>query len=153
MIEQTQMAFHQQAPAAAHDFEQCLRELEEGGRDLQQALFKRKPEAIWQAVEKQEQTMQRLNDCYRAYSTSPRPTPSAAAPEPAGTGNDSTIKEIARRIRQVQRTNKTLAVRFLDVIDRTLAGLSSFDNEKPLVYDQTGRIGRFSAPLLVQQQG
>ena len=90
--------------------------------------------------------MHRFAQCYRDYYGSQE-----EARPPAE--SESLIQEIIRRIKNVYRTNRALAHSFLEVIDRTLAGLSATQGGNPFVYNSTGRIGPMNGPLLVQQKG
>lgn len=134
----------------------CLREIEKVGQKLQSALTTRKTEAIWQIVEMQEYSMRKFAACYEAYRAEREEKlaqDSAAGQADAADQGESLIHELARRIKNVYRVNRALAHSFLDVIDRTLAGFSASRGGNPFVYNATGRLGQFSTPLLVQQQG
>ncbi|HBA84121.1 MAG TPA: hypothetical protein DCZ95_08515 [Verrucomicrobia bacterium] len=135
------------SPEGADRFLECLREIEKTGQLLQQALYKRHTEQIWQAVEQQEQAMQRFAQCYREYYGAHDET---VQPPPE---SESIVKDVVRRIKKIYRTNRAIAQSFLEVIDRTLTGLSATQGGNPFVYDSTGRIGPMNGPLLVQQKG
>jgi hypothetical protein len=133
-------------PRSADHFLSCLQDIEKAGHMLQQALIKRHNDGIWQAIELQESSMQRFAQCYREYyGHDDEPIPPSES--------DSLIKDVIRRIKNVYRTNRALAHSFLEVIDRTLSGLSATQGGNPFVYDSTGRIGSGNGPLLVQQKG
>ena len=135
-----------QPPRHPERFLGCLQEIEQAGRLLQQALRKRNDDGIWEAIELQEASMQRFAQCYREYfghDDQPRPATEA----------DSLIKDVIRRIKNIYRTNRALAHSFLEVINRTLSGLSATQGGNPFVYDATGRIASGNGPLLVQQKG
>ena len=136
------------APGPATErFLECLREVEKVSQTLQQALFKRKPDIIWQAIEEQEQSMRKFTACYQDYIR--------AREEAAGikTSSDSLIQDLIKRIKSIHRSNKAIAHAFLDVIDRTITGLSGLQGGNPFVYDANGRIGQMTPPLLVQERG
>lgn len=125
-------------------FIDCLRDIEKVGQVLQHALFKRKPDDIWQAIDQQEQFIQRFVVCYNEYSATRGNTP---------TETDSMIVEISKRIKSIHRTNRAMANAFLDIINKTLSGLSASYGGNPYVYNSSGRVGQVTAPILVQQQG
>ncbi len=128
-------------------FMDCLRDIEQAGQLLQTALFQRKTDAIWQAIDLQEAAMRQFALCYKEYYAGR----DASAPPISET--DSLIGSLARKIKAIYRTNRALAHSFLDVIDRTLAGLNALQGGNPFVYDASGRIGQINGPMLVQQKG
>lgn len=141
-------ADHPAPSPAIQRFLDCLQEVEKVGQALQQALYKRKPEAIWQAIEEQETSMKKFAECYQDYL---RTRAGSAAFE--RTGSDSLIQDLIKRIKSIHRTNKAIAHAFLDVIDRTIMGLSGLQGGNPFVYDASGRVGQLTPPLLVQERG
>ncbi len=131
---------------------ECLRELERQGRELQQALVRRQTDAIWHAIELHEHSLAKFGACYREYESHKRQAAGLPA-DPSAGGADTLVADLAQRIKRIHRTNRALALSFLDVIDRTIAGLSQHVQSNPLMYDASGRVGRVSAPVLVSQKG
>ena len=136
---------------SSDQFIECLRELEEHGKDLQNALFKRNPQAIWQAIEKQEQCLKKLSASYSTYATETEPN--GDGPSDGDDSTKSLVKQLAGKVRRVQRTNRALAHSFLEIIDKTLSELSTKKERNPMVYDASGRINKFAAPVFIEQKG
>ncbi|MFH0881294.1 MAG: hypothetical protein V2A34_16405 [Lentisphaerota bacterium] len=134
---------------AADRFIECLQEVEKVSQALQQALVKRKPEAIWQAIELQEESMSKFAACYHEYTQSR----AGKVQENVRTSSDSLIQDMIRRIKSIHRTNKGIAQAFLDVIDRTISGIGLMQGGNAYVYDASGRVGQSTSPILVQERG
>ena len=117
-----------------------IEEFETAARSLQQSLLQRNVETIWSSIDLQEKAASRLDEVIRRDIESFR---AVAQRNPA-------IRRMLDRSQALMRTNRAMASRFLDVMDRTLTQLGGGRSGGNRGY---GAMSRRSSPMLVCRMG
>ena len=123
-----------------HVLKTMLEEFEAAAKALQQSLLKRNVDNIWSAIDLQDQAANRLSEMVRGNVEAFR---GILKSNPA-------IQRTLNRSQSLMRTNRAMATRFLDVMDKTLAQLGG--NSAPARGYGYGGVRR-SGPMLVRQMG
>ncbi|MBN1676872.1 MAG: flagellar export chaperone FlgN [Kiritimatiellae bacterium] len=129
----------------------CLREMDEAARVLQEAMIAHDADAIWDAVSRQEHNVVRFNTLRRELQLAQtRPGPKDRLDL---AGIEALVRERLARIRIRQRTNRTLANNFLSIIEKMLSSLGRPASNKAGIYGASGSVQQATGPLFVQRKG
>lgn len=123
----------------------CLNALKTASESLKQALLNRDPNAIFAAVDEQEEIVRRFRDSERLEG---KEISRATADE-----KRREITGIVENIRQEQRTSRALAMSFLKAIEKTFQSLGVEMEKTSVTYNSSGSMGSRASSLLVHQTG
>jgi hypothetical protein len=114
-----------------------LKKMETASRNLQQALIRRDPKAIWEATEKLEYILGKLETAKINNETDDK----------------KEVKALAGKIKRLHRTTYKMASSFVNVVNQTLVDLTSKNNKATSTYKSTGQINSTVTPVLIHQKG
>ena len=131
----------------ANEFTERIRELEQTSLELREALMKRKSDAIWEVLARQERCILRIDELRQEYTTQPD------APSQLSSEQKEVVRASIAKTRLIQRINRNLTRVFLDLIEKTFNSLrADFPNTTP-TYGARGIVERMTGPMFVQQMG
>lgn len=117
-----------------------VEELEAAAKRLQESLLSRDAERIFHDLGQQEKTLEKLNACCNLASGLVDLVQ-----------NNPTLRQMLLRCQAIVQANRSLARRFLDVIDQTFSRLGRVNT---VAYaGGYGNTMQTSSPILVRQQG
>jgi hypothetical protein len=128
-----------------------LQEVEAGAVALRTAMLARNADRIWGAVALQEDSLNHLSRALDEYESNME-----GAPRPNNWGENglrTRMLSVADKIRSILRVNRVMACSFVDLIDKTIGQVAAQAGGSPGVYDATGRMGRTTSSILVQDRG
>lgn len=111
---------------------------------VQQNLMRRDAQAVMRTVEKQTEL---------AAAIGQHPLPDREDGQAEQNPENARLRDIARRIRRIQRTNIMLAKTLSGILDRTLAALKICHTGPGAVYSMSTADSSQPAPILISQRG
>ena len=142
-----------------------LQAMEKVSKALEDALIKRNTESIWAAIKEQENIVRKFHAAEHSEYDSGAPAQpgnlierasQSSGPEDISANPEDHRKKVialVASIKRIQRTSRALASSFLEVIDKTLLGLSTGNGNGVSTYRSTGGLNSNSSPILIQQRG
>jgi DNA repair exonuclease SbcCD ATPase subunit len=118
-----------------------LEELESAAKKLQESLLARDADRIFQDLDRQEQSLENLNDLCSVQGGGLEDT----------VRKNPSLRQMLQQCHSIVQANRSLARRFLDVIDQTFSRLSG--GSSVAYAGGYGNTMQRSTPILVRQQG